>query len=183
MTRGSARSRPGPLSRARLATVRLAVFDFDGVFTDNRVTVDQDGRESVTCTRADGLGLEALRREGVEAMVLSTEKNPVVARRCEKLKLPCVHGVADKWKALEEILRERGVEAARVLYLGNDVNDAGCLERVGVPVCVADSHPAVLPVARFITRRRGGDGAVREVCDLIVEARRAGARGREGRNG
>ena len=158
-------------ARRILRTVELVVFDFDGVFTDNRVLVDEEGREAVFCTRADGLGIEALRRAGIDSLILSTEPNPVVAARAAKLKMACVHGASDKWAALAEILRVRRLKAARVAYVGNDINDRGCLEHAGVPICVADAHPDVRSLARLVTERRGGEGAVREVCDAIVRAR------------
>lgn len=151
----------------------LVAFDFDGVMTDNAVLVGDDGRETVRCHRGDGWGLARLRDAGVAMMVLSTETNPVVAARCAKLKIPCHQGIGDKGAYLERFLAERSIDPAHVAFVGNDVNDLGCLRRVGFPVAVADSHPEVLAVARMVLTRRGGDGAVREFCDL--------ARGRFGR--
>jgi YrbI family 3-deoxy-D-manno-octulosonate 8-phosphate phosphatase len=153
-----------------LARVRFVVFDFDGVFTDNRVLVDQDGREAVFCSRADGLGLERLGRAGIPAMILSTERNAVVQARADKLGLECVHGCPDKWAELQRILAARGLPASHVAYVGNDVNDSECLRHVGVPICVADAHADVKPLARLVTARAGGDGAVREICDLLMQA-------------
>ncbi len=161
--------------RALLARVRLVVFDFDGVFTDNRVLVDQDGREAAFCSRGDGLGTVALQRLGFQMLILSTEPNPIVAHRAAKLQIPCLHNVADKWAALQSLLRERRLDAADVAYVGNDVNDAACLRNVGLPICTADAHPSVKPLAKIVTRRRGGDGAVRQICDAII-----GVRGRQG---
>ena len=157
--------------RALAARVRLVAFDFDGVFTDNRVLVDEDGREAAFCTRADGIGTSALQRLGVECLILSTEPNPIVAHRAAKLQLPCVHGVDDKWAALQALLRERGVKAADVAYVGNDLNDEACLTYAGLPICTADAHPSVKPLAKIVTRRKGGDGAVRQICDAIARAR------------
>jgi YrbI family 3-deoxy-D-manno-octulosonate 8-phosphate phosphatase len=159
------------LSAEHLITVSFVVFDFDGVFTDNRVLVGEDGRESVFCSRADGLGLEQLPRVGVGCLVLSTETNPVVSARAAKLRLECVQGLGDtKWEALHGILGERRLDPATVAYVGNDINDLDCLRNVGVPICVADAYPEVLATARYTTERPGGRGAVREVCDLIVKA-------------
>lgn len=155
----------------RLAAIRLVVLDFDGVLTDNTVTVDANGIESVTCWRGDGIGLSALRRSGVDVFVLSTETNPVVSVRCAKLRLDCIQGVDDKAARLELILTERGIALTDVAYVGNDVNDAGCLAKVGLPIVVADAHPDVLGLAAIVTQAAGGRGAVREVCDRIVAAR------------
>lgn len=163
------------LSDDELAEIRLVVFDFDGVFTDNAVYISEDGRESVRCWRGDGIGLERLRRLGVELGVISTEVNPVVAARCRKLQVRCIQGCLDKlmeMKALWEAL-EIGPEAT--CYMGNDVNDAAVLRSVAVPVVVADAHPDVVPHARLRTRAGGGRGAVRELCDRIacaIEKRR-----------
>lgn len=155
----------------RLAGVRLLVLDFDGVLTDNTVTVTSDGVESVTCWRSDGLGLAALRRDGVDVLVLSTETDPVVGVRCRKLGLDHQQALADKGAALAEVLAARGLAPEHVAYVGNDVNDLGCLAQVGLPVVVADAHEDVRPAAAIVTRLPGGRGAVREVCDLIVRAR------------
>ncbi len=146
---------------------RLVVFDFDGVFTDNTVIVSQDGTESVVCWRGDGLGLRKLERLGLRLLILSTEVNPVVSARATKLAIPCRQGIADKGAALAESAAEHGVTLAEVAYLGNDINDTGCLERAGLPMVVADAHDDVVGLALYRTRTPGGRGAVREVCDLF----------------
>jgi 3-deoxy-D-manno-octulosonate 8-phosphate phosphatase (KDO 8-P phosphatase) len=161
---------------ADLAAVRLVVFDFDGVFTDNTVYVSEDGTESVRCWRGDGLGLQALERVGVQTLVLSTEVNPVVTARSRKLGVECIQGCDDKRERLLALVRERGLSLEQVAYVGNDVNDLGCLEAVRLPIVVGDAHPSVLAVARIRTTRPGGRGAVREVCDLVVSARASASR-------
>lgn len=169
MTRTAA---PVRLTRAHLESVTFVVFDFDGVMTDNRVLVAEDGRESVFCSRADGLGVRMLSRAGVGCLVLSTETNPVVSIRAAKIGAECVQGLGDaKGEALRTILRDRTLDPAAVAYVGNDVNDLECLRQVGVPICVADAYPAVRRAARYVTGRPGGKGAVREVCDLVLAAR------------
>jgi len=164
----------------RLANVKLLVLDFDGVLTDNRVWVDQDGRESVACNRSDGWGIARLREAGVQLVVLSTEQNPVVAARCRKLKVECIQGCDDKRTRLEQLLEERGLSASQVAYVGNDVNDLACMESVGVAIAVADAESAVRAIASLVTARCGGHGAVREVCDWILEARRRRASAPDG---
>ncbi len=151
--------------------IRLIVFDFDGVFTDNRVLVGEDGHEYVFCNRADGLGLSHLRKSGIECIVLSTEANPVVTKRCKKLKLECFQDCADKWKTLKEILQKKKIDSAYVGYMGNDINDLACMEHVGVAICVADASPEIKAVSHLVTSRRGGEGAVRELCDFVIRAR------------
>lgn len=147
--------------------LKLLVFDFDGVFTDNTVYVFEDGREAVRCWRSDGLGLAKLRALGLPMTVLSTEANSVVSARCRKLKLDCAQNCADKAATLRSLIEERGLTGDQVAYLGNDINDAGCLEMAGLPIVVADAHPEVVPLARYVTQAPGGHGAVREVCDLF----------------
>lgn len=148
-------------------SVRLVVFDFDGVFTDNTVWTDDAGNEWVRSWRGDGLGLEKLRQMGIPAWVLSTEVHPVVGRRCQKLGIPCRQGLDDKQAALEALATEVGVSLGDVAFVGNDVNDADCLRMVGIPIVVQDAHPDVLPFARYRTRTAGGFGAVREICEWL----------------
>ena len=162
--------RPSHRPLPDLAAIRLLVLDFDGVLTDDRVVVRQDGFESVTCHRGDGLGLEHLRKAGrVEVVVLSKEKNPVVAARCRKLGVACHQGYDDKLSQIRALAAERGLAAAQVAYLGNDVNDLPPMGWCGIPIAVADAHPDVLKAASFATCRRGGRGAVREICDLLLD--------------
>lgn len=156
--------------REKIKKIRLAVFDFDGVFTDNRVIVSEDGKESVCCNRSDGLGLKRLREVGVESMILSSEKNPVVSKRAQKLEIECVQGVTDKLKVLQQEIRRRGLRMETVAFVGNDINDADCLRSVGLPVLVGDAWPDVRPLARWILKRNGGEGAVREFCDALWAA-------------
>lgn len=168
---------PSPLvdlARSRLVPdVRLLVLDFDGVLTDNRVWLTEDGREAVAFDRGDGLGLEQVRRAGVDVLVLSKERNPVVSARCRKLGIPCEQGVDDKRVALQRWAEGRHVALAQVVYVGNDVNDLPCMEIVGTAVAVQDAHPQVLQRAHLVLSRPGGRGAVREICELIVASRDA----------
>ena len=149
------------------AAIDAIVFDFDGVMTDNRVAVFQDGREAVLCDRSDGLGIGRLRALGLPMLVLSTEVNPVVAARCSKLKLECLQGIDVKEEALAAWLAERDYDPARTIYVGNDINDLGCLRLVGCPVAVGDAYDEVKAIARLILKRPGGHGAVRELADVI----------------
>ena len=151
--------------------VKLVAFDFDGVFTDNSVYVFEDGSEAVRCSRSDGIGLRKLDRLGVETIIISTEVNRVVAERAEKLKIRCVHGVEDKRAKLQSIADEHGFDLVDVAFVGNDVNDLGCLEVVGLPIAVQDAYPEVLRLAKYTTKTLGGYGAVREVCDLFEKVR------------
>lgn len=154
--------------------VSLVVFDFDGVMTDNTVTVSESGEEWVRCDRGDGLGIDRLREAGIPMIILSTEKNLTVAARAQKLRLEHYQGVGEKGEFLKEYLAKRGVAPKEVVYLGNDVNDSGCFELVGCPVAVADAHPEIIQRAQIVLSKRGGEGAVRELSDRLLKGIRAG---------
>ena len=159
---------PGHPRRPRPEKVRLIVLDFDGVVTDNRVWVDQDGREMVAANRSDSLWLNILREKGVQVLVISTETNPVVAARCRKMNVPYIQGEGDKGTALKKLLKERDIDAGCAVYCGNDVNDLPCFPLVGWAVAVADSIPEVARQADYVLTQPGGHGAVRELCELIL---------------
>lgn len=161
------------MDRLRLAGVELVIFDFDGVFTDNCVYVDQSGNETVRCWRSDGLGISKLKAIGLPVWIVSTEKNPVVAARAKKLHLPCIQAVEDKGAAVLKLCSDLGIEADKTMFVGNDINDIAAFRVAGVAVAVADAHPDVDPFIRFRTKAPGGRGAVREICDLLIELRGA----------
>ena len=156
-----------------LERVRFAVFDFDGVFTDNRVWVNERGEELLAFSRSDGLGLRRLDEVGVKYLIISTEPNPIVGARAVKLNADCVQGVDDKLAVLFERTEELGVALGDTAYVGNDVNDVECLRAVGCPVVPADAWPEVRTLAKWVLSRAGGTGCVREFCDGVWEAQHA----------
>jgi 3-deoxy-D-manno-octulosonate 8-phosphate phosphatase (KDO 8-P phosphatase) len=156
-----------------LERVRFAVFDFDGVFTDNRVWVNERGEESLAFSRSDGLGLRRLDEVGVRYLIVSMEKNAIVAARAKKLEVDCLQGVDDKLSVVQDRAVDLGVSLEETAFLGNDINDAECLRAVGVPVVPADVWPEVKPLAQWVLSRPGGNGCVREFCDAVWEAQRA----------
>ena len=109
------------------------------------------------------------KKTGLPILVLSTEPNPVVKARADKLGLPCLQGIQDKWPTLEAWLAERDIDPDQVVYVGNDTNDLPCMMRVGCAVAPADAKIEVLDIADIILESRGGDGVVREICDLILK--------------
>ena len=166
---GLAMIHPGHARRSLPKEVSLIVFDFDGVMTDNRVWVDQEGREMVAANRSDSLGLELLRAETpVELFVISKETNPVVTARCRKLRIQVLQAVDDKPTALRKLIADKGIDPAAVIYMGNDVNDLPCFPLVGCAVVPVDARPQVIAQADVILRERAGHGAVRELCDLLL---------------
>jgi YrbI family 3-deoxy-D-manno-octulosonate 8-phosphate phosphatase len=161
----------GRARRPMPSTIKLIVSDFDGVITDNRVWTDENGKETVAASRSDSMHIRALREHGVQVMILSSEPNPVVAARAEKMGVESVHGIdiRGKGEALKKLLSEKKVDAAHVAYIGNDLNDLPCFEIAGWAVAVADAYPEVLRAADHILTRIGGYGAVRELCELVLE--------------
>ena len=152
-----------------LARVRFVAFDFDGVFTDNRVWVNERGEESLAFSRSDGLGLRRLDEVGVQYLIVSMEQNPIVGARARKLNAECRQGIEDKLAVVRELA---GDALDDVAYIGNDINDAECLRAVGLPVVPADAWPEVVPLARWVLSRGGGNGCVREFCDAVWNAQR-----------
>lgn len=160
--------RPTPGS---LAAVRALVMDFDGVMTDDRVTVDETGREAVLCSRADGLGLARLRRLGQHRLlILSSETNPVVSARAGKLRIPAIQSAQDKDAVLTAWLAANGLTWPDVLFVGNDVNDLGALQRAGLSACPSDAVAEVRAAVDWVIPAPGGRGAVRAVADALADA-------------
>ncbi len=163
---------PGRRRRPMPPKISLLALDFDGVLTDNRVWTDETGREMVAASRGDGFGLAALQRAGVSVVVISKERNPVVAARCAKMLVRHFQGVDDKASLFRRLLAEEGFSPAETVFVGNDVNDLPVFPLAGWAVAVADAHERVRRQADFVLSRRGGHGAVRELCDLILAQRR-----------
>ena len=160
---------PGDRSRRLMPEkIELLVLDFDGVLTDNRVWVDQNGVESVAANRSDSYGLGLLRKAGIQSLVISKEANPVVAARCNKMQVPYLQAVDNKEKALQKHLAEKGIDPAHVVFVGNDINDLPGFRVAGWSVAVADALPQVIREADYVLSNPGGRGAVRELCDMIL---------------
>ncbi|MBQ6479903.1 MAG: acylneuraminate cytidylyltransferase [Anaerolineaceae bacterium] len=159
---------PGKRRRGMPKDIKLVVFDFDGVMTDDTVYVDQSGTESVRCSRSDGMGIRLLREKGIPAVVLSSERNPVVMQRCKKLNLECIHGVLKKGETLANYLKENEIDPRSVIYVGNDVNDLPCFPLVGCAIVPSDAHDRVKNEADIVLTHKGGEGAVRELCDMLI---------------
>jgi len=148
--------------------IEAVTFDFDGVMTDNRVCVDQDGQESVACDRSDGWGLSQLKKSGLRIAVLSTEVNSVVSARCKKLNVECRQGLGEKkLEAFQNWCAENGMDPRNVVFVGNDANDVDCLRAAGCGVVPGDAYPEAMAAASIVLEKKGGYGAVREICDLI----------------
>jgi N-acylneuraminate cytidylyltransferase len=151
--------------------IELVICDFDGVITDNRVWIDQDGNESIAAFRSDSLRIKELNELGIEVLILSSEPNPVVAVRAQKMGVEAIHGVGvnEKGRVMREVLEKKNLKAENVIYIGNDRNDISCFEIAGWAVAVADAYPDVINAADHVLARPGGHGALRELCDLILK--------------
>lgn len=148
--------------------IKLLALDFDGVLTNNTVIVDENGIESVICNRSDSLGIELLKKRGIEVIVISKEANKVVKARCDKLKIPFVQGIEDKLSILKKEVKKRGLDSKDVCFVGNDANDIECIKYVGLGVAVNDAYPEVKNAAKLVAQKNGGHGAVREIIDYIL---------------
>lgn len=160
------------LKRAKY--VRLVCSDFDGVFTDAMVYTDQNGVESVRCSRRDSLGINMLsRRAGISVHVISKETNPVVAARCKKMGVTydqAVESGEGKAEIMKRVAKDAGLDLSQVAFIGDDVNDIPALKIAGLAVTVRDGHDFCMGVAHFVTNARGGEHAIRELCEFILTA-------------
>ncbi|MBF0249325.1 MAG: HAD hydrolase family protein [Alphaproteobacteria bacterium] len=154
--------------KLRQSDIDLLVFDFDGVLTDNRVIVFQDGTEAVVCNRSDGLAFDAFRRHGLKTMIMSTEKNSVVSQRARKLQVPVIQSLSNKGQAIITFCAENAIDMCRVAFVGNDLNDLQAMEKVGFAIAPGDAHPSVKAVAHITLFAKGGYGVAREIAEDIL---------------
>jgi len=151
-----------------LRIIKAVIFDFDGVITNNLVHLDENGTETVVCSRSDGMGIQMLRAAGIQLLILSKEQNQVVTSRAKKLEVEVIQGCDNKRERLEEWLTEHHLQPSEVAYMGNDINDCECMDYVGLSVAPADAHPVVDPVTIWKMNAKGGYGAVRELADALL---------------
>lgn len=152
---------------------KLVVYDFDGVMTNNRVYVDQNGAEMVQVNRADGLGVAEIKKLGIEQIIISTEKNRVVSLRANKLGISCLRGIDNKKAALMDYCQKNDIDLKNVAYVGNDINDKDAMEIAGFTFCPADAHKSIKAISDHILKTKGGNGVVRELLDFIIEQKRS----------
>ncbi|MCU0804975.1 MAG: phenylphosphate carboxylase subunit delta [Burkholderiales bacterium] len=151
--------------------VKLVILDVDGVMTDGRIVIDDNGLEQRNFDIKDGLGVVALQMCGVEVAIITSKKSGSVRHRAEELKIKRFHeGVRKKTEPYEQMLAEMGITDAQVAYVGDDLVDLSMMKRVGVPIAVADAVDEVREAATYVTIARGGHGAVREAAQMILKA-------------
>ena len=156
---------------AAAGEIRLLVCDVDGVLSDGRIYLGNNGEELKTFHTKDGFGLKAIRDIGIEAAVITGRSSRIVADRMQSLGIEHIYqGQGDKLPAFQDLLDKLGLTAAQAAYIGDDVIDIPVIRHCTLGVAVADAHPLVRRAARWVTTLKGGEGAVREVCDLLLQA-------------
>lgn len=156
--------------QARLEKIRLLILDVDGVMTDGRIIYDDHGHETKAFDVKDGHGIKLLQRAGIRVGIITGRQSPVVDRRARELGIELVYqGAKDKLVPFREILGKTGLTVEQVAYVGDDFPDLPILRRVGFAATVADAVAEVKPHAHYVTQARGGRGAVREICDLLLK--------------
>ena len=155
-------------SRESLQAIKAVVFDFDGVMTDDQVYITETGEEMVMASRSDGMGISALKNAGLKLLILSKERNPVVARRAEKLQIEVIQACDNKLEALTEWLSKNQLPLSQCAYVGNDINDLQCMQAVKLAIAPIDAHLLATQAAHWRLTRAGGKGAIRELSDAII---------------
>ena len=148
--------------------IELVIFDFDGVMTNNKFLLNKKGAESVELSREDGLSISLLKKILIKIIILSSEKNNIVTKRCKKLKVECIQGISNKKKILESYINKFGINPKNILYVGNDLNDLECMKIVGWPIAVNDADPKIKDVSKIILKKKGGQGIVKEIYNLLT---------------
>jgi YrbI family 3-deoxy-D-manno-octulosonate 8-phosphate phosphatase len=151
------------------SNIKFIVYDFDGVMTNNKVLVDQYGHESVLVNRADGLAVAEIKKLGINQIINSTEQNPVVSTRAEKLGIPSSQGIDNKRDFLVEHCQNNEIDLEQVAYVGNDINDKEAMEIVGYTFCPADAHNSIKSISDHVLKTKGGNGVIRELLDLLIK--------------
>ena len=150
-----------------VADIELIVYDFDGVLTDNRVILREDGLESVIVNRADGLAIGIIKKLGIKQVILSMETNKVVEARARKLGIPAIKGVDNKKETLISYCKDNKLRLKNVVYLGNDINDLEAMKAIGYPLCPVDAYSEIKDISKIVLGVPGGAGTVRELLKYI----------------
>jgi len=143
--------------------IKLFVYDFDGVMTDNTFNLDINGNESVNLNRSDGMAIQLIKALGIEQIILSSEDSKLVQHRAKKLNIDCYFGVSNKYKKLKEIMNKRNIKPVNIGYIGNDINDLEAISMVGLRMCPSDSEKSIIDICNYKINRKGGYGVIREL--------------------
>ena len=145
------------------------LIDFDGVLTNNKVYVDEVGKETVLCTRADGLAFDVLKKIKFDSLIFSTERSNVVSIRAQKLDVPFVSAVKNKCNKLLSMAEKLNWDLSRTVYIGNDVNDYFAMKLCGLKICPNDAHLKVKKISNIILNLKGGEGVIRELLEDVFK--------------
>lgn len=155
----------------KFSQIKLFVCDIDGVFSDGRIYLGNDGEELKAFHTKDGYGVKALAASGVDLAVITGRNSNIVKTRMTALNVKhIIQGKEDKLPVLKELLAAEGLTPEQVAYIGDDMPDFACMDYVGLSIAVKDAHPAILQIAHYVTTNRGGFGAVREACDIMMQS-------------
>jgi len=159
------------LLRKRLSQIRLFATDVDGVLTDGGMYYGESGDEWKKFNTRDGMGIKLLQRAGIITAIVTQERTKLVARRAEKLAIPELHqGVMDKLSLVREMAARHGLTLSQVAYIGDDINDLETLKAVGFSASPADGLPDIVAAVDYVCQKKGGEGAVREIIEMILRA-------------
>lgn len=145
------------------------LIDFDGVLTNNKVYVDEVGKETVLCSRADGLAFDVLKKIKFYTLIFSTERSDVVMMRAQKLDIPFVSSVQNKCNKLLSMTKNLHWDLTRTVYIGNDLNDYFAMKLCGLKICPNDAHLKVKKISNIILNVKGGEGAIRELLEDVFK--------------
>ncbi len=148
--------------------IKLFVYDFDGVMTDNRFLLNSSGEEQVYLNRSDGLAIKMISSLGINQLILSSENSEIIKVRAEKLKIDCLYGVQEKEKVIKKILTKFDVKEDEVGYIGNDLNDLKAMKSIGLKMCPIDAEKRIVDSCDIIFQRKGGHGVIRELYSMIT---------------
>ncbi len=152
-----------------IKNINCFIFDFDGVLTNNYVYLNELGKESVACNRADGISFNILKKINPKIFIISSEKNDVVKLRAKKLGLRCYNNVLDKSNFILKLSKKENFDLKKTFYVGNDINDYLAMRLCGYSACPSDSSKEIKKIAKFKLKAKGGESIVREILDRILD--------------
>ena len=150
----------------QIEDIDIFIFDFDGVLTNDLVYVSQDGIESVSCHRSDGLAFDVLKKLNKPSYIFSTETNSVVSKRAKKLKIEAIQSINNKAQELKRFVKKNQYDLDRVMYVGNYINDYNAMKLCGYSACPSNSHQKIKAISQIILNKKGGEGAIRELLEV-----------------
>lgn len=155
------------LKEIDIKNIDIIIYDFDGVMTDNRVLVNEDGKESVFCNRSDGLAISRIKKMKIPQIIISTETNKVVEARAKKLGIPVIYCIDNKESVVREYCNKNNIDLGKVIFIGNDINDLEIMRVVGYPIAPSNASKEIKDIARVITVAKGSYGVIRELLDKL----------------